>query len=330
MIEVSFPGKLFLMGEYAVMETGIKSVVSSVDARLFVNVSGSDDYSVQSRFGSVKGSDVFSMDSMKEVSAAINVTKEFIQRDLKHFNLVIQSELDDGETKYGFGSSGVVIVGVLSALLKHEGIELTQLELFKLSVMVQYRLNSFSSGGDLAAAIYDDVLIYARYDLNWLKGSKLKLNEIIKVDWPYLQIESLTLPYSICIGWTGTSNKTESYTDAVNRAKENDPMTYRAFLVNAARFVDQFIEAQDEDEFSHAVRGYRRLMVELGSWAKINIETDDLRNLIDSAESLNISAKISGSGGGDCGIAFISDANRNKLDALNSLWENYSIKMIQK
>lgn len=330
MIEVSFPGKLFLMGEYAVMETGIKSVVSSVDARLFVSVNDSDDYSVQSRFGSFKGSDVFSMDSMKEVSAAINVVKEFINRDLKHFKLVIESELDDGETKYGFGSSGVVIVGVLSALLKHEGIDLTKLELFKLAVMVQYRLNAFSSGGDLAAAIYDDVLIYARYDLKWLNDSKLKLNEIIRVEWPSLQIEPLTLPYSICIGWTGTSNKTENYTDAVNRAKDIDPMTYRAFLVSASRFVDQFIEAKNEEEFSHAVRGYRRLMVELGLWANIEIETESLRHLIESAESLNISAKISGSGGGDCGIAFISDANRDKINALKSLWEKHSIKMIQK
>lgn len=323
MISVSFPGKLFLMGEYAVMESGYPSVVMSVPARLFVNLKSTETWSISSTFGDYHGNDVFSMATMPEVSASLNVLSEFLQRPLKPAHIEIISQLDEGDRKYGFGSSGVVIVAVVSAILKHEEYQINKLELFKLCVLVQRSINGMSSGGDLAAAIYDDVLIYCRYDLKWLMKQNADMATLVHNDWPLLKIDKLNFLYDVCIGWTGKSNKTSNYLTKVNEQRLKDPLWYDDFLAKAKECVEQFVEGNYPE---YAIHVYRNLMIKLGTWADIDIETVELRDLIDSAEAIGYPAKVSGSGGGDCGFALVPKGDNVTL--LKKVWEMNNIKMI--
>lgn len=324
-----FPGKLFLMGEYAIMEKDQPAVIAAVDRFLHVNVENSDEISVESRFGSYQGQSVYSMETMKEVSSALIIAEEYLGFPLGDIAVKIESQLDDGNKKYGFGSSGVVIVAVLKSLLEHHKIQITQLELFKLSVMVQKHMNSYSSGGDLASSIYGGIIQYRRYDFAWLKSQKLSLQEMISIEWPGLFIEDLEFEGYLYIGWTGKSNITGHYLDAVEKARESDPMHYRAFLKSSKIYTLDFIDGIQLKDFKlikESVEGYRQLMKNLGQWASIEIETNELTHLIDSAKSLGLASKISGSGGGDCGFA-ISDSPIE--EALETVWKQVDIEMIK-
>lgn len=69
-----------------------------------------------------------------------------------------------------------------------------------------------------------------------------------------------------------------------------NPKYYESFLNDANRFVDSFIIAWNQDNFgmlSQAINNYRLLMLELGNRADINIETNELTALIESAQNLD-------------------------------------------
>lgn len=329
MIEVSFPGKLFLMGEYSIMESGQSSVVMSVKQRLKLRLTESKSWRIKSSFGLYEGEDVYTMSSMKEVSAALRTVENFLNKKVGPYSIEITSELDEGDKKYGFGSSGVVIVAVVSALLKQEEIHLSEIELFKLSVLVQKELKNYSSGGDLAAAIFDSVIKFRRYDVNWLNDNTQTIKELVYLDWPLLEIELLDLfKYNkVIIGWTGKSNKTDNFLKKVNETREINSDVYDKFLIKAEESVKRFIGSIDDyAELKESTAVYRALMNELAEWAQIEIETKELNNLIESSLSLGFAAKISGSGGGDCGITIVPKECDEK--DLIDLWNKNNIKKL--
>ena len=70
---------------------------------------------------------------------------------------------------------------------------------------------------------------------------------------------------------------------------------------------------------------YRKWMQAVASWTQLDIETVALTALIEKAEILNLGAKISGSGGGDCGIAIYEPHNYEKIIKLDMEWKKNDI-----
>ena len=62
----------------------------------------------------------------------------------------------------------------------------------------------------------------------------------------------------------------------------------------------------------------------MGNIAKVPIETEKLRKLRDEAVKLGGAGKLSGAGGGDCGIAFLP--LDKDVDELYKAWEQLNIK----
>ena len=57
-----------------------------------------------------------------------------------------------------------------------------------------------------------------------------------------------------------------------------------------------------------------------------SIYSQKLRKLVNSAKKLDICAKSSGAGGGDCGIALSFDGNDTKI--IIDRWEQYGIELL--
>lgn len=321
-----YPGKLFLMGEYAIMEPGSVSVVSAVDHYLNISVVDSDDYEIHSSHGKLFGNDVFENKIMPHVHTSLKVLNSLI--NFKPFKMTIESELEVDGKKIGFGSSGVVVVGVLDSLLKFHNINLKRIELFKLACLVQLEMDELSSGGDLAATIYRDTIVYHSYDVKWLKSQDFNVEKLIYEKWPLLDIYILELGdlFTIEIGWTGTPHSTNVSLQQLRHKSKEDEDYYTQWVNEANRITMNFIESIKTKEFenlSMQVGLYKKHMVALESWLGIVIETERLRIL---NQSTKYPSKISGSGGGDCGIVFLP--LNHKKDYLE-VWNMNGIKIIE-
>ena len=316
-----YPGKLFIIGEFAIMEKNSISVVSAVNAYMHFDIQDHYQFEINSSHGSLIGDEIFTEETvMPHIYHSIQVLKDFIS--LKPFKMDIRSFLEKDHIKYGFGSSGVVIVGTLNTILRFHKMELQREVLFKLAVLVQKRMNQFSSGGDLASAIFGGVIEYHSYDREWLKTQEGSLTDLITSNWPGLKIIPLEFSkhYHLEIGWTGLPHKTETSLDAVHQYKESKE--YISWVRDANLISQAFIDGIRNNEVNisnQAIRDYRQHMLLLETITGIVIETKTLNTLI---ESVPFPAKVSGSGGGDCGIVL-----KPKMESFNfnAVWDDAGI-----
>lgn len=309
------PGKLYIIGEYNVLKSGHGAIVAPVN--LFLQGALTPNHKTTIIEDGVSHP---YLDLLKKVPHQLKNTVEtitFFNEYLKlknieviHFEYAIENNLvSDEQIKYGLGSSAASIVLTLKLLNRLYKTNLSPVMLFKMAVLIQRRLGNLSSGGDLASIIFDVPLYYVRYDLNWLLNEK-RTFALLESEWPLLEIKLLTkLPYFM-VGWTK-----ESHTPDTNGIIDD------AFFDKAQKIVNNYLVTYDDIYIFQ----YQALLEELNHTKKGMI-THKLKTLVKSAKTLQIAAKISGAGYGDCGIAQIN--NRNQISELTKVWENEGIKVL--
>lgn len=330
-MKIKIPGKLFVMGEYSVTQTNRHAVVCAVDKFLYASIESSDAYQMISSQGRFKwildeGLPVLRYDHLKHVKAALYISHQYLKY-LKVkplvYKIVVKSELDnDNETKYGLGSSGAVIVAVIKAVTLFHGIKVSNLQLFKLSVLAQIDAVDVTSGAELAASIYTGWVYYKKYDYLWVLNHRGLSMKIVDMKWPGLEIEKIPgLSYELAVCYTGYSQSTKDYMDKI-ATKDLKSVYYQTFLKDAEHLVQTFKDAlihHNDDMLFKSIDTYRAKMHELALWGEISIESAPLTKMIESANSLGYHAKVSGAGNGDCGIALVKkDMN---ITQLNKLWQ---------
>lgn len=331
MIFQKFPGKLFVMGEYSAVISGNTSVIAAISKYLTVEIEFSDRTMVESDHGSLdQESLITTHPTMEYVRQAILISQEYSKSDLA-FSLKISSELDDKDKKYGFGSSGVVVVAVISSILSLYNVRFTKLELFKLAVIVQWRMGNLGSGGDIAATIYKGLIAYTRYDSDWFDKNSHDL-DIVRQDWPLLEIKILdSKSLNLIVGWTQEENSTSPYVAKYQDLKMSQPLIFNELDQEAQHVVSSFINAYSKaskESIFKLIKMYREWMIKLQNVLDIPIETLRLKNLVNSAEVLGYCAKISGAGGGDCGIVCNVWNDYENIEKLRETWLNHGILML--
>lgn len=340
MIIARASGKLFIAGEYAVTQPGHLAVVTSVPKYLTVTLTPSDYNEIYSDFAP----DTF-VEWERECNVVIPLghnafpivtktieTVEWYVSDLgyplQNFELNISSDLDEGGVKYGLGSSAAVSVATIKAMLELYDIEITSLLVYKLASIVQLRLNSHGSFGDIAASSFNTLIAYSCFDKIWLQEqlTNYPLSDVITMDWKKLIIEPLTLPKNTAflVGWTGNPASTEQLVADVKHTHDNTTK-WSLFLNHSQACVTRLIKgikSSDIPTIKQALRDNRLLLQTLSS----HIETPLLQKLITIAKDHFAVAKTSGAGGGDCGIAFI-DHNVAVNDLIN-MWQNANITLL--
>lgn len=329
------PGKLFITGEYAVMLPGSPAVLVAVDRRVSVTVSSA------STRGVVVTTDLHpepvglewreppSISRLPHVAAVLGVVAELLAgRDLAAPNLClrIDSELHDGTTKFGLGSSGAVTVAVIDAVLAHCGVELDRDARYRLAMIASARLNPGASGADLAASTWGGWVYYQAPDRAALLDlvARRGLEEALYIDWPGLAVRRLTAPQNLtlAVGWTGSPAVTD---ELVARPKGGwrDTAAHRDFVTVMAEAVRATVAALDGGDTPAVLRQIgvaRRLLTGLDEAVGLGIFTDKLTALCDVAQAQGWAAKPSGAGGGDCGIALRDNADEKDIARLRQQW----------
>ena len=305
MIETRAPGKLFIVGEYAVVEAGEPAVLVAVDRFLYVRLH--ERASAEDTAGSASSAHVqAAIDTIDELRRERGLPEHF-------FDIETESELDEADgRKFGLGSSAAVTVATVAALDRLYELGLTPYERFRLALLATVEVSPKASGGDLAASTFGGWVRYSSPDRGALRAHRLAhgvTSALLCDAWQTCSIERLPAPQNLnlLVGWTGSPASTETL---VGKASDGEASSTQAFLASSRDHVDTFCLAltstpapgSDEAVFA-AVRHARTLLRSLGEDRGIVIETPALGELCAIAERHGAAAKSSGAGGGDCGIA---------------------------
>ena len=345
------PGKLFIAGEYAVVEPGQGAIVASVSRYLTVTI---DEATSVGTLTSTQNPDVI-VEWTREgelfhakadhpyglVEEAILVAEQYVRECSTPTNalysLSITSELDDAKRgiKYGLGSSGAVVVATIQAILDFYKTPRTPLLVYKLSVLTNLRLSQRGSFGDIAASSYSGMVYYTSPDrialLEQLQSQTIK--KICDTDWKDLTIERLPVipDFTLLVGWTGQVAITDSLIQATEKKRKvaTDSAFYKEFLKKSHAIVQGLQTAWNKQHIpalQEGIRANRALLNEFAQVMQLEIETPALQTLCNIAEQVGACAKTSGAGGGDCGICFTQ--NEQQRQQIENQWAKAQIQVL--
>jgi len=322
-IETRAPGKLFIAGEFAVVEPGEPAVLVAIDRFITVRLTPL-----------TPGTETALESSSPHVRSAIEVVEQLrTERGLGHrpFAIEVESELQS-ETgqKYGLGSSAAVTVAVADAVSQHYGLTLDELALFRLSLLAVIELSPRASGGDLAASAFGGWISYTSPDRDALRAHRAAhgVDATLADDlWHGCAITRLPSPehLRLLVGWTGSPASTDSQVSKVQSSDHRDTDEYRAFLARSRELVGELVAciAAGGKGATAVTLDLRELLHSLERVSGAQIETPLLGALCDAAEQHGAAGKPSGAGGGDCGIVLAEP--EADTDAMLRQWHQHDI-----
>lgn len=338
-----------IAGEFAVLEPYQKLIVMAVDRFVYVTINDQDknelnledfklnhlewEYDQNLRQIKIASSDK----RLRFVKDVLLITHEYLlEQNIipKPFSLSVRSELDDQSgVKYGLGSSAAVVTAVVTAILTKHLPENPPKELiFKLAAIAHVKTQGNGSGADIAASTYGGLLEYASFQADWLTkqySKKIRLTELVEMKWKYLSIKRLSLPeqVNIYVGWTGKPASTASLVSQLLKLRETNLKQFEQFLQRSREAVNDILQGIEESNIPQLFSGIeknRQALATVGKQANVEIETNLLYQLSQVAKKYNGAGKLSGAGGGDCGIAFV--LNEQSKNELYTAWEAEGIK----
>ncbi|MEU9109471.1 phosphomevalonate kinase [Streptomyces xanthophaeus] len=343
----SAPGKLFVAGEYAVVEPGTPAILVAVDREITVTVSGSAeaDVVISSDLGPhavhwqwidgrlhVRGEE----DEQQARSALAHVVSaiETVGRLLTErglpvpaLDVAVSSRLHDNGRKFGLGSSGAVTVATVAAVASSCGLELSADSRFRLAMIATALIDPKGSGGDLAASTWGGWILYQAPDRAFVAdlAHRHGIEEALRTPWPGYSVRRLPPPAGLTleVGWTGNPASTTSLVSGLHRRTWRGTESHRRFVETSTDFVRAAVtalEAGDGQGLLHQLRRARQELARLDEEVGLGIFTPELTALCAAAEEVGGAAKPSGAGGGDCGIALLDTEATHDISHVRERW----------
>ena len=281
---VCVPGKLFLGGEYAVLE-GAPAIVAAVGRHARASfVPGSHPSSVvigaamtqaRLRIAELQGDRAPALPP----GAAQVDTSKFMREGVK----------------LGLGSSAAAAVAAVAAAFEYAGVAVAQhRELLLTSADAAHRAaqGGVGSGADIAAAVRGGFVRFVRHETG------------------PADIQSVTLAPDLHLitFWTRAAARTVDFISGVRRFAQTNPAAHRRRLGDLQTLAAQFADAfpSDAGQAVAAAAAYGEALAALGSDAALPIVTPVVAEAMALARSLGGAAKPSGAGGGDMGVGFFA------------------------
>jgi phosphomevalonate kinase len=276
------PGKLFLAGEYSVLEGGVAVMAS---ASRFALAQFLPDLRPAS--GLVAEATSRARAALGEVATAVPEGCSLVNTD--GFSI-------DG-IKLGLGSSAAVAVAAAGALLEYAGISLAVNRELLFSVAdAAHRAaqGGLGSGADVASAVHGGFIRFMR-----LPGSAPVVSRVFPP--PGLRL---------VVFWTRKPARTAELVAEVRYFAERAPEACAERMRALRSAADGFSEAFSAGDTRGVVRWAdvcHDALDQLGQAADLPIVTREVAEAAALARSFGGAAKPSGAGGGDIGVAFFSD-----------------------
>ncbi len=340
MMKVSAPGKLMIAGEWAVLE-GHACIVTAVNRRVYAEIAESDEISVSIDDFKIKGvaadyadntlgwinADGEQAKKLVFTKAAIEAALQYLGRykpfRLRTWGEESQARIGNETKKIGFGSSAAAVVAVTGAILAFHGIDTNKNKgvIYKLSAIAHYfAQGKVGSAFDIAASVYGGVVAYNRFDAEWLMKQfemKKSVRDIVAMEWPGFRAGKMNIPkgFMLLVGWTKESASTGAMIKQMQDFKKSNPKRYNDIYGGIGKLAENLINAwgkEDREKITELMRSNENLLRGLGAESGVNIETPELKKLSDIANNAGAAGKLSGAGGGDCGMAICFDEKTAK------------------
>lgn len=320
-------GKLYIAGEYSVLTPNQSAIIKNIDIFMQTEIKFSEKYSIYSDMYDYSVTLEEDDENYSLITETVKTVNEYLQLkgvDIQPFDMKITGKMEKNGKKYGIGSSGSVTVLTVKAMAKLYSYDISSEELFKLSSYVLLKGGDNGSMGDIACISYGSPVMYTSFDRNLIK-EKMKnssLVEIMNLEWGY-KIEKIHCPekYEFLVGWTGIPSISGKMIIEVKNSINNEFLEKSEEIV---RNLKNGIEHGNKKIISENVEENSKLLKMLHE----KIYSRKLLELVESSEGLDICAKSSGAGGGDCGIAI--SFNRNDTEKLLERWESRGIELLYK
>lgn len=319
-------GKIYIAGEYAVVLCK-GAIIAPIDRFLSVKLSASKDFFLKSHKYHHTFIKLDLSSNNKETRYVVQTLKWFdrflqeLNRTLTPIKIEIKSQLDlNNVKKFGFGSSAAVTIALLKALFTYYEIVYDEMLLYKAGVMIQSEISKNTSFGDLACIAFNKVIYYQKFsDEVFNIFNTLPLLDVLAIAWPELQIEVLERTFEFLIVYT---NKEANSFDLVFQVLT---------LQNRLEFLD-FLQKSEElvltlkknsSNVIDLINDLSLNLKKLDSLTKGLLITQEMKEIENIVKSFNGSMKFSGSGGGDCVIAFFNSHIKMKLAQKEIIRHNY-------
>ncbi|HET6725551.1 MAG TPA: hypothetical protein VFH85_06060 [Gammaproteobacteria bacterium] len=304
----SAPGKLVLLGEYAVLE-GAPAVVMAVNRRAHVTLieQASGSYAVDARslgirdargrlaggrleWESVEPGDAAKLQLAGAVIAASAPEGVGFRASLDTDEFFHET----GRVKLGLGSSAALTVALSGALHALRGSEPPAVD--RLIAMHRTMQGGRGSGVDIAASRTGGTLVYRIAD-----------------DVPH--VEDLEWPATLHVGcvWSGKSASTGDFLRRIGEWREGAPAQYAKAmdeLKSCASAGAMAAQCGDADTTVEAAAAYAECLAEFGRASGANIISAEHVKIGEVAAQSGLVYKTCGAGGGDIGIALTTDPDR--------------------
>lgn len=281
---VSTPGKLFVLGEYAVLAGG-PALLTTTARHVYARDSGGKGYQLL-------GPSFSNPDELPEIVAA-TLTDAGIPVEVGDICLDLREFYHD-DIKLGLGSSAastVALVGYLAPFL-------SPIRRFEIAFAAHRAFQGGrGSGADIAASTFGATIAFYPAGGTGSAGAQIRTK--------YAEIETgLVIPEDLQIKavWTGKPARSTSFIDGIDQAKTSNADALSSLYSEIASTAKNGIEAlqsKDSARFIEAIRRGDELMEALGELSDLPIITDTHRKLRSLAKEAGFVAKPSGAGGGD-------------------------------
>ena len=324
MIAVKTCGKLYLAGEYAILEPGQLVLIKAIPIYMMGEIAFSDNYRIYSDMFDF-AVDLTPNPAYSLIQETIALMDDFLAvrgQALQPFSLEVRGKMEREGKKFGLGSSGSVVVLVIKALLALYDITVDQELLFKLASAVLLKRGDNGSMGDLACIVAEDLVLYQSFDRQkvaaWLKAENLAT--VLERDWGFSisQVQS-ALECDFLVGWT---KEVAVSSQMVQQIKRN---INQNFLSSSKEMVATLVDALEQGNAEKIIEQVETAS-QLLEGLSLDIYTPSLRQLKEASQDLQAVAKSSGAGGGDCGIALSFD--EQSTETLKNRWADLGIELL--
>ena len=340
-IEAIAPGKMILVGEYAVLE-GAPALVSAVnrEARVCLDTYPGTGLCVDApqvqlhNFSCRLEEGALVADPGRELPESLKV----VSTVLEHFATEIEPRIQDhclsitidtsgfvqseNGFKLGLGSSAAVTVALMRAVmafLGKEGADILPQALFERAHGLHQKMQGgVGSGLDIAASVFGGLVAFPNRELH----QALIPEKLDALSWP-----------AMASVFVGASASTTDLVMKVNTLRTKSRETFEDFMEQMREAATHVIVASREGDLSGVREGcsaYCRLMERLGQASGADIISEPHRRLRDLSIENGFDYKPSGAGGGDLGIILAKDEAelsdfRSEVEALGCSWTELGI-----
>lgn len=348
------PGKLFVAGEYAVLDPGHPAILAAVDRRITVTVAALAEFDADvviesdlrpagmrlhwTGTGLGTNDEQRAVGGLTHVVSAIEVAARLLRERgvrLSPIRVSIISGLHQGGTKFGLGSSGAVTVATVDGVAAFFGVELSPEQRFRLAMLATAHRDAGSSGGDLAASAWGGWIAYRAPDRAEVLDLARRggVDRMLRTPWSGFGLRRLPPPRGLAmeVGWTGQPASTAVLADRLAAGDWRGSASAQSFVERSDECVYAAIRALergDSQELMHQIRRARHVLAALDDEVRLGIFTPQLTALCDAAEAVGGAGKPSGAGGGDCGIAFLDATATRAIAQLHEKWTAAGVRPI--